>query len=154
MALLQHFVIIWMAVAVFLLLLCLKLGNDSQFNWFVVFIPLLILDTLVMAAISFRLITHLRGGIDIYSRKHMFVSLFMWGCFTLFQILLCLKLDILHKRMPLYYVFIPLWIILLYTLVEAASFQAQLISSNASRQSSLRDYPAFRSSNIGPDSSD
>jgi FlaA1/EpsC-like NDP-sugar epimerase len=96
----------------FLGLLTAKLNTTSvSWNWFIVFIPLFILQVFYLIELTLNLI---RSQFDFHSKNKQFILIIV--CILLiyaFEFLLCLKLEYFNIQIKLTYVFIPLWLVLI-----------------------------------------
>jgi len=114
----------WWLVAFLVLFVVLKLDQTIDWSWAVVLIPMWILDLVAIIYLMIFFIFHIRGSRQPLSVNNhlskerqvylMFVFLFKF----LFELLLCLKLDGLMDQ-KFYYVFIPLWIVMLLLIGDA-----------------------------------
>ncbi|XP_067004469.1 transmembrane protein 60 [Anabrus simplex] len=114
MAVLHRALFTWFVLLVFLILLVLRLDTRTQWNWFIVFIPLWVYDTILLIYVLFHMISHCKNGHDrLWSsvhRKIWYISAIVLKMTT--QITLCLKLQYPAWEMSIYYVMAPLWLLL------------------------------------------
>ena len=115
MGVLHRALLSWFLGLVFLILLVIRLDQRTQWNWFIVFIPMWIFDSAVITSIGFHIFSRCRSEPrqicnSFMAHKLHFLTAVIFKM-TL-QILICLKLEISSWSLPLYYVFIPLWLIL------------------------------------------
>lgn len=113
MAVLHRALLTWCLVAVFLILLTLRLDEKTEWDWFIIFIPVWIFDFKVAVFILFRIISHCKNRHD-RSFMTMFQKLWYLLCVFLkvaFQILLCMKLQY-YKEINWFFVMMPLWALL------------------------------------------
>lgn len=118
MAIFGRVTIFWWLSAFFILFIVLKLDNSIDWLWSVVFTPMWILDLLALIFLTTFLVLHFRSGRRPFGMNELltkereiyllFVFLFKW----VFELLLCLKLDG-YINVTVYYIFIPLWMLLL-----------------------------------------
>ncbi|KFM69449.1 Transmembrane protein 60, partial [Stegodyphus mimosarum] len=113
MAVLHRALLTWFLFAVFLILLTLRLDEKTDWDWFIIFIPLWIFDFKLLVFITFRIVTHCRNGHD---RSFVTMYLKCWYLFCVllkvtFQILLAIRLQY-YSGISWYYIMIPLWILL------------------------------------------
>lgn len=105
---------VWSVVLLFLIFLVIRLDKETDWFWFIIFIPLLIFDCFVIFYILLRICRHLKDGVDpnrfTVARKFWF--LFMVAAKLSFIIILCCRLENIISA-SYYVVFIPLWIFLL-----------------------------------------
>lgn len=120
MAVLHRALFTWFILLVFFILLVLRLDGRTQWNWFIVFIPLWIYDSIMLFYILFNMISHCKNGLGrlLHSlhRKVWYVAAILLKITA--QIILCLKLDYPFLLIPSYYVMIPLWILLPILIVD------------------------------------
>ena len=114
---------LWSVVLLFLIFLVIRLDKETEWFWFIIFIPLLVFDCLLMIFIVVRICRHVKDGVDpnrlSLSRKFWF--LFMAAAKLTFIVVLCCKLqDII--TVSYYLVFIPLWIFLLGVTCDASAW--------------------------------
>lgn len=113
MAVLHRALLTWFLVAVFLILLTLRLDDKTDWDWFIIFVPLWIFDFKLLIFILFRIITHCRNGHD-RSFVTMHKKCWYFFCVLLkiaFEVLLAVRLQYYHN-ISWYFVMIPLWILL------------------------------------------
>jgi len=120
MAVMHRALLAWFLCLIFLILLVIRLDQRTTWNWFVVFIPIWVLDFVVLIHSIFSII-------HIYKIELCFrvcSRALFWKIYTVVtviltmvtQVLLCLKLS--SWNVPLYAVFLPLWIMLVVGLVR------------------------------------
>lgn len=104
----------WFMVLVFIILLTLKLdGKINSWNWFIIFIPLWILDSVIAVYTFINMVMHCknrwwRSGHET-SMKKKFICLCGVALKILFQVLLCLRLQY-FSELGQVYVMIPFWL--------------------------------------------
>ncbi|GCB85082.1 transmembrane protein 60-like [Scyliorhinus torazame] len=114
MSLAQRVLLTWLFTLLFLIILVLKLDQTLGWNWFLVFIPLWIFDTVLLVMLVVRLAGRCKAGYDRHSsnvrRKvwYLCAMLLKLG----FLLALCARLE-RYTAMKLSWVLIPLWILLL-----------------------------------------
>lgn len=104
----------WFTILVFLILLVLRVDNRTQWNWFVVFIPVWIFNAILLIYAVFRTTSDCKNRAD-HARPQAFKNAnVVLGVILMmaFEIMLCMKLEYPTMNIPLAYVMIPLWIIL------------------------------------------
>jgi len=102
----------WFSILVFLILVVLRLKAHSQLNWFIVFIPLEIYDTIILTYVLFEMIFHcINGGSNISLVRHIWYVLGM-VLKLMSQILLCIKLEYPTWNISTYYVVAPIFLVL------------------------------------------
>lgn len=114
----------WWLVAFLVLFVVLKLDGTIDWSWGVVFTPMWILDLVSTLYLVIFFIFHVRGVHEpsimsnhlCKERQVFMMFVFLWK--FLFQLLLCLKLDGIMTQ-KYYYVFIPLWILLILLAADA-----------------------------------
>ena len=128
MAVLHRALVVWFLIVIFLILTAIRLESKGNWSWFIVFIPMWVFDITVLIYSGFFMINRFKSIRNLRSSGHD--HNFMPGSYCspaikdrlcnvagivlkmTFQILLCLKLDFPSWHLPLYYVLIPLWILL------------------------------------------
>ncbi|XP_078061423.1 transmembrane protein 60-like [Mustelus asterias] len=114
MSLAQRVLLTWLFTLLFLIILVLKLDETLGWNWFLVFIPLWIFDTVLLVVLVVRLAGRCKAGYDRHSgnvqRKvwYLCAMLLKLG----FLLALCARLE-RYAIMKLSWILIPLWILLL-----------------------------------------
>lgn len=103
---------VWSVVLLFLIFLVIRLDKETDWFWFIIFIPFLIFDCLVIFFILFRICRHIKDGVDRFSIARKFWFLFMVASKLTFIIVLCCRLQEIITS-SYYVVFIPLWIFLM-----------------------------------------
>ena len=116
----------WFTYLSFLILLVLRLDKVTRWSWFIVFIPMWLHDGILLLYSIFQLIFRSQPNnrnITISMRRKIWILVRVILKLTA-QILLCLKLDYFDLYsptiLPLYYVMIPVWIVLAVTLCDVA----------------------------------
>ncbi|XP_013421344.2 transmembrane protein 60-like [Lingula anatina] len=106
---------------IFLILLVLKLDDKVDWNWFIIFIPMWLYDIGVVIYVFVTMVRHCknrayhdRGLVSIKRRAWYLTSLFMK---LIFEIILCLRFQYVSS-LSLFYVMIPLWILLIGSVVD------------------------------------
>nr|ADD24454.1 Transmembrane protein 60 [Lepeophtheirus salmonis] len=122
MAVLHRALCTWFICLIFLILLVLQLDERTRWSWFIVFIPMWIYDSILILYLLFNMTTHCKNGHD-GSLRTMKRKIWCFVCIVLkltAQIMLCLKLENNDRSIyiPLYYVMIPIWIILAISTVD------------------------------------
>lgn len=115
MALLHRALFTWFMFLVFFILLVLRLDSKVSWNWFLIFIPLWLFNTVVLIYILFNMTVHCKNGY-MYDRNELSMKRKGWFLCSIllklcFEVLLCIKLEY-FSDMELYYVMVPLWILL------------------------------------------
>ena len=114
----------WLMVLVFIILLMLKLdGRIGDWNWFIVFIPMWILDCVVAAFTLINMIMHCKNkwwhNVHETSLKRKTWSLCGVISKLVFQVLLCLKLQYFHT-LRIFVIFVPFWVFITGCIVEVS----------------------------------
>lgn len=115
MAVLHRALFTWFICLMFLILLALRLDKRVRWSWFIVFIPLWLYDTILLIYLVVSLISQCRSGRDRHRNniiRKVWVIVFIVFQLIAAQIMLCIKLDDNGIDIPLFYVMIPVWIIL------------------------------------------
>lgn len=110
----------WFTILMFLVLLVLRIDNRTQWNWFVVFIPLWVFNAILLIYATFRTTSDCKNRSDHAKKQRIrdvviIVSILLM---VVFEILLCLKLEYPSLNLPLAYVMIPFWIDLVALLIR------------------------------------
>jgi len=115
MAVIHRTLVIWFVTLLFTVLAVLRLENRADWNWFIIFIPMWLFDSVCVFYGVFSLLNHHRNMYNaaevsepVYKKVLFLACLFMK---VTFQILLCLRLQ--YSAPALHYVMIPAWILLL-----------------------------------------
>lgn len=122
MPLLHRALVAWFVALVFLILLVLQLDHRTQWSWFLVLIPIWFWDCLIIIWLALRLFSQ-RCSQHIGSRPWYFIKRVVTLMSPIllkitFQSLLCNKLDNPVSGIALYYLFIPLWLLLLAAIIK------------------------------------
>lgn len=123
MALLHRALIAWFVALVFLILLVLQLDHRTQWSWFLVFIPIWFWDCLIIVLLAHHFITLARtqhlSSKPWYFLKKLVTLMSPILLKITFQCLICQRLDYPPaSAIPLYYLFIPLWLLLSVAMVK------------------------------------
>jgi len=126
MAVIHRALFTWFVAVLFAILSVLRLDRKAQWNWFIIFIPMWIFDTILFVYIIFRIVTHRRSGYDVADRDANLTLLrkaaYLFGVVLklAFQVLLCIHLQY-DNIIALYFVMIPAWILLLAATIDVGS---------------------------------
>ena len=114
MALVHRALFTWFLYLLFLILLVLRLDQRMTWNWFLIFLPLWLFDSIVIVYIIFYMITHCKYRFDRHDMSMLRKMYYLGVAFLkmAFQVMICLKLEYL-QFMSLYYIMIPCWFLLL-----------------------------------------
>jgi len=148
MAVLHRALLSWFLGLVFLILLVLRLSERTQWNWFIVFIPMWIFDGAVMTYAGFYVFSRCRGESRQLCTSFDFRKLYFVVPVTFklsLQILICLKLEVPSWDIPLYYVFIPLWCILLIVILTMMHHLIQIAADHQIFMESVKKMLSSRS---------
>ncbi|XP_075219575.1 transmembrane protein 60 isoform X2 [Lycorma delicatula] len=120
MAVLHRALFTWFVLLVFLILIVLRLDSRTNWNWFIVFIPLWVYDSILLIYVFFNMMSHWKNGHDRLSNS---VQRKIWYLFAIIlklasQIMLCLKLQNPSIHVSTYYVLTPLWILLPLLIID------------------------------------
>lgn len=113
MPVLHRALLTWFLVAMFLILLSLRLDDRIELHWFIIFVPLWIFDFKLLIYITFRIITHFRNGHDpsfVPMHKKCWYSTCVFFKIA-FEVLLSVRLQY-YTDISMFSVMIPLWILL------------------------------------------
>jgi len=111
----------WFFLVLFLVLLVLRLDEKVSWSWFIVFIPVWLLDVIVIVYISIFVIRHCVTGNDPSGRSMLRKS----GCVVcvLFkiamQILICVRLEFVGT-MAAAFAIVPIWLLLIALIVDVS----------------------------------
>lgn len=113
MAVLHKVLLAWFLFTVFLVLLALRLDEKTDWNWFIVFVPMWAFDIKLFLYLTIRLMKSCKRRHE-NSRE---IRRRLWALFCLllksaFQICLCTRLQY-APSFPWVFVALPLWILLL-----------------------------------------
>lgn len=113
MAVLHKVLLTWFLFTIFFILLALRLDEKTEWDWFVVFIPMWLFDIKMAGYVTLQLWTMCRRRHDtaaaIRGKVRCLFCLFLK---TAFQLCLCTKLQYTAK-IPWVLVAAPLWVMLL-----------------------------------------
>ena len=113
MAVLHRALVTWFLSLVFLILLVLRLDGRTQWNWFIVFIPLWLLDSILLLYAWVMLLSPCRGGVDRWSQLGATAGSALAVVLKLaFQTCLCLHLQYPAVGLPLHAALAPLLVLL------------------------------------------
>ena len=113
MAVLHRALVTWFLSLVFLILLVLRLDGRTQWNWFIVFIPLWLPDSLLLLYALAVLLPPCRSGADRWRRLSATVGSAAAVLLKLaFQTGLCLHLQYPALGVPLHAALAPLLVLL------------------------------------------
>ncbi|KAF7990554.1 hypothetical protein HCN44_000359 [Aphidius gifuensis] len=113
MAVIHRALFTWFNLLIFLVLMVLRLDLRILWNWFIVFMPMWLYDSMLLIYIIFNMISHCKNGHDrINSVRKMgwYMTAVLLKMST--QILICSVLEAPQWNLPSKIVLLPLWILL------------------------------------------
>lgn len=119
MAVLYRALFTWFILLVFLILLVLRLDARTQWNWFIVFVPLWVYDTILLIYVLFNMITvciNSHDRMSVVRRKVCYIVAVIFKMAT--QIILCLKLEYPSWNISIIFVMLPMWTLLPILLIR------------------------------------
>ncbi|XP_048355420.1 transmembrane protein 60 [Sphaerodactylus townsendi] len=121
MSLVQRVLLTWLFTLLFLIMLVLKLDEKAPWNWFLIFIPIWIFDTILLVMIIVKMAGHCKSGYDPRNGNQNLKKKAWYLAAMLLKLAFCLALCAKLEQftdMKLTYVFIPLWALLIGGMVE------------------------------------
>lgn len=119
MAVLHRALFTWFILLVFLILLVLRLDSRTQWNWFIVFVPLWVYDSILLIYVLFNMISLCKNSherMSIVRRKVWYIMAIIFKMAT--QIILCLKLEYPSWNISIIFVMLPMWTLLPVLLID------------------------------------
>jgi len=119
MAVLHRALFTWLVLLVFLILLVLRLDSRTQWNWFIVFVPLWVYDSILLIYVLINMISLCKGypeRMSVVRRKVWYIVAIILKMAT--QIILCLKLEYPSWNISIIFVMLPMWTLLPVLLVD------------------------------------
>jgi len=119
MAVLHRALFTWLVLLVFLILLVLRLDSRTQWNWFIVFVPLWVYDSILLIYVLINMISLCKGypeRMSVVRRKVWYIVAIILKMAT--QIILCLKLEYPLWNISIIFVMLPMWTLLPVLLVD------------------------------------
>lgn len=118
MTLVHRALFTWFIVLIFCIFLCLRLTLHTQWNYFIVFIPLWIFDAILLIYVIIKIITKWR---NLTRLKELLMS-YQWYIAAVLlkiaaQIMICLKIEYPQLELSIYVTMIPIWILLPSTII-------------------------------------
>jgi len=111
----------WFFLVMFLVVLVLRLDEKVLWSWFIVFIPMWLLDLIMIVYISIFMIRHCASGNDP-SRRSMLRKSYCIIC-VLFkialQIFICIRIEYASK-MAAAFAIVPVWLLLAALTVDVS----------------------------------
>lgn len=119
MAVIHRALLTWSLFALFIVFLVLKLEGKSDWDWFLVFVPMWIFDSIVILLLALKTLHHPRGrNVNRLMTRHpnskTHCAIFIISKLA-FQMLLCIRLQYVNN-LPLFIIMIPLWIFFMSTI--------------------------------------
>lgn len=120
MAILHRALFTWFIFLVFLILLCLRLESRTHWNWFIVFIPMWVYDSILLIYVIFHMVSHCRNSIERFRET---INKNVWYITAIAlkmaaQIIICIKLEYTKVNLRIYVVMTPIWMLLPVLCVE------------------------------------
>lgn len=119
MAVLHRALFTWLVLLVFLILLVLRSDSRTQWNWFIVFVPLWVYDSILLIYVLINMISLCKGypeRMSVVRRKVWYIMAIILKMAT--QIILCLKLEYPSWNISIIFVMLPMWTLLPVLLVD------------------------------------
>lgn len=118
MTLVHRALFTWFIVLVFSIFLCLRLTAHTQWNYFIVFVPMWIFDSILLIYVIIKIVTKWRN----LSRLKELLTSYQWFIAAVLlkiaaQILICLRLEYPQLQLSIYATMAPIWILLSATVV-------------------------------------
>ncbi|XP_032872631.1 transmembrane protein 60-like [Amblyraja radiata] len=128
MSLAQRVLLTWLLGLLFLIVLVLKMEETLGWSWFLVFVPLWLLDAALLALLLARLAGRCKAaaagaGAEAQAERAGLRRRALGLCALLLQLAFLLALAARLQRLaelPLCWVLAPLWLLLLGAIVEVA----------------------------------
>jgi cell division protein FtsW (lipid II flippase) len=121
---------LWSVTLITTIFLVVRVDSESDWNYFVVFVPVLIYDGVLILVVSSRIIRHSRRRFyddeRTVKRKLWFLLLVVLN--FIFVCLVSSKLDG-HVSFSWYYVFTVLWMLLILVAADTTRFLRQDLNS-------------------------
>ena len=113
MTLVHRCLFTWFIILVFAIFLCLRLESRTQWNFFIVFIPLWIFDVILIIYVIIKIVTKWR---NLTRLKELLIE-YQWYIGTVLlkiaaEIMICLKIEYPQLELSIYVTMIPIWILL------------------------------------------
>lgn len=114
MSVLHRALFTWFTLLVFLILLVLRVDNRTQWNWFVVFVPIWIFNAILLIFSAFDTVSLCKSRafnrhIDVSMNFYLVTMVILK---IAFEIMLCLKLENPTLNLTTAHILSPLWVIL------------------------------------------
>lgn len=113
MTLVHRALFTWFVTLNFVIFLSLRLELRTQWNFFIVFIPLWVFDAILLVYVIIRIITKWR---NLARLKELLIG-YQWYIAAVLlkiagQTMICLKLEYPQLDIPIYVTMIPIWALL------------------------------------------
>ena len=121
MSLVQRVLLSWIFLLIFLIMLVLKLDSKIQWNWFLIFLPVWVVDGILLLMLAVKMAGRCKPGYDPRNGSPDLRLRVWYLTATLLQLAFCLTLCAKLERLAdlkLTFVCVPLWSVLLGALVE------------------------------------
>lgn len=113
MTLVHRALFTWFIVLVFCIFLCLRLSASTQWNYFIVFVPMWLFDAILLIYVIIKIVTKWRN----LTRLKELLNSYQWYIAAVLlkiaaQIMICLRLEYPRLELSIYVTMIPIWILL------------------------------------------
>jgi len=111
----------WFFLVLFLVLLVLRLDEKVLWSWFIVFIPMWLLDIIMIIYISIFILRHCATGNDPSGRSMLHKS-YCIACVlfkTALQVLISVRIEY-ASRMAMAFAAVPVWLLLIALTVDVS----------------------------------
>lgn len=113
MTLVHRALFTWFIALVFCIFLCLRLTAHTQWNYFIVFLPMWVFDAILLIYVIIKIVTKWRN----LTRLKELLASYQWYIVAVLlkiasQIMICLRLEYAHLELSIYVTMIPIWILL------------------------------------------
>ena len=114
---------LWSVILITTVFIVVRADNESQWNYFVIFVPVLVYDGILMLVVVSRIVRHSRRRFhdNEQSVKRKFWFLLLLVLNFIFICLLSSKLDT-HVSFSWHYIFMVLWLLLLLVLADTTRY--------------------------------
>jgi len=120
MAVIHRALFTWVMLALFLVLLVLRLDERVRWSWFIVFSTVWLHDAIVLMSLVVKVVTACKESPESTRRQAARCLYCLLACALklIFQVLLCLKLD--GGGLTLRTILMPMWVFLPLAVVDLA----------------------------------
>lgn len=103
----------WFNALVFSIFLCLRLTSHTQWNYFIVFVPLWIFDAILLIYVIIRIVTKWRN----LTRLKELLASYQWYIAAVLlkiaaQVMICLHIEYPQLELSIFVTMLPIWILL------------------------------------------